>query len=248
VTPPGGHRIVPIDRGLGRWGSPIHAGRPRISTSYPVAAASCVTDFVGSPSSAAIGARRLSTGPAAPANGFQPHDGSRADAKALGFAVRPRAPPGPSSRAKREDWRRLCPGQAARSLAVRPWPRPRRSIAVRLGRFLVLPFEIPPLPRIIVDDDCGRIAQAPTPPWPGMATPGQPRGGAHLHPIRPTAAAIGPARPWWEPYDPRRSLPPAVRRSRSDNAVRTAAVCTAGRPRSDIFDTACERAVTSASD
>ena len=247
MTPPGGHRIVPIDRGLGSSASPIHAGRPRISTSYPVAAASRVTDFVGSPSSAAIGARRLSTGPAAPANGFQPHDGSRADAKALGFAVRPRAPPGPSSRAKREDWRRLCPGQAARSLAVRPWPRPRRSIAVRLGRFLVLPFEIPPLPRIIVDDDCGRIAQAPTPPWPGMATPG--RLGGHIF------TRSGRQRRPSDRRGPGGSLMIRGGRFRRRFVVRdqtmpsaTAAVCTAGRPRSDIFDMACERAVTSASD
>jgi hypothetical protein len=172
-----------------------HAGRPRVSTSRPVAVAPCVTDFVGSPSSDAIGARRPSTGPAAPANDFRQRDGLRADAKALSFVVRARTPPGPSSRAKCED--RLCPGQAVRSLAVRPRPRPGRSIAVHLGRFLVLPLEIPPLPRIIVDDDCGRIAQTPTPvgpPWLPLGSPLAPFG-----PGSPQRAASGgissPGRP-----------------------------------------------------
>jgi hypothetical protein len=68
----GGHQVVPVDRGPGRsvWPTHLmmqHAGRPRVSTSRPVAAAASVTDLVGYPSSDAIVARRLSTGPAAPA-------------------------------------------------------------------------------------------------------------------------------------------------------------------------------------
>jgi hypothetical protein len=159
-----------------------HAGRPRVSTPRPVAAAACVTDFVGYPSSDAIGALRLSTDPAAPANDFRRRDALSAEANDPGFAARLRTPPGLFARAKCED--RLCSGQVDRLLARRPWSRPRRSIAVHLGRFPVLPLEIPPLPRIIVDDDCGRIAQTPTPPWPPLARDGlgAPPRGADRHP------------------------------------------------------------------
>jgi len=145
----GGHQVVPVDRGPGRSVWPTHfmmqhAGRPRVSTSRPVAAAASVTDLVGYPSSDAIVARRLSTGPAAPANDFRRRDALSAEANDPGFAARLRTPPGLFARAKCED--RLCPGQVDRLLARRPWPRPRRSIAVHLGRFLVLPLEIPPSP------------------------------------------------------------------------------------------------------
>jgi hypothetical protein len=221
-----------------------HAGRPRVSTSRPVAAAARVTDFVGSPSSDAIGARRLSTGPAAPANDFRRRAALSAAADDPGFAARLRIPPGLFARAKCED--RLCPGQVDRLLAGRPWPRPRRSIAVHLGRFL-LPLEIPPLPRIIIDDDCGRIAQTPTPPWPGMASLG--RLGGHIF------TRSGRQRRPSDRRSPGRSLMIRGGRVHRRFFVRrqttlsgTAAVCTAARPRSDIFDMACERAVTSASD
>jgi hypothetical protein len=98
ATPPYGHRVVPIDRGRGGSASPTHfmmrrTSRPRVSTSRPVAAAA-VTDFVGSPSSDAIGARRPSTGPAAPANDFQWRAAPSAAADDPGFAARLRTPPG----------------------------------------------------------------------------------------------------------------------------------------------------------